>query len=126
VNESTGLEFISAAELMADPYGRRWPVVLETGERLTFEAACTQHGIDVSDVVCREGDWVVTARGLECLVTTYAIPAERLGEQWIAHMADKGWVKLDFLLAYYRACTHHRQGEADLPALCRLLGWQAA
>lgn len=61
--------------------------------------------------------WAVTDYGLECLITYYPIPSERLAEErggmadWLLHLAEKEWAAEefdDFVDAFRRALTHHR------------------
>ena len=53
-----------------------------------------------------ESDWKVDAEGsMTHEKPYYFIEASRLGENWLEHMSNKGWVNLDtFVRAYIRAC----------------------
>jgi hypothetical protein len=65
------------------------------------------------------GQWSVTAYGLECNDGTYPIPKHRFQETtdrgagplyvWPVHLAEKTWVDMpSFLEAFRRALEHHR------------------
>jgi len=58
----------------------------------------------------------VTGYGIECLDHRYEISADRLGERrpgtelldWIVHLAEKEWVRIDdFVDAYRQAVRQH-------------------
>lgn len=57
--------------------------------------------LEVSPVVKRFGDWVVTTYGIECLKIYYPIELSRVNESdWVRHMSEKEWVKIrDFAAA---------------------------
>ena len=56
---------------------------------------------DISNIVERFGQWVVTDFGLECLYMPYPIQKERINEDWPAHMSAKNWVNLEEFEAAY-------------------------
>jgi len=52
-------------------------------------------------------DWKVEKDGtMVHRRTGYTITSERLGENWLNHMAEKNWVNMDtFVRAYIHACA---------------------
>jgi hypothetical protein len=74
----------------------------------------------IGHIVRRFGQWVVTDRGLECLVTEYCIEAKALDQKdWAFHMGEKRWVdKEEFEAAYAFARQYHGR-EVALPASTR-------
>jgi TIR domain len=57
--------------------------------------------LEVSPVVKRFGDWVVTTYGIECLKIYYPIELSRVNKSdWVRHMSEKEWVNIrDFAAA---------------------------
>jgi hypothetical protein len=67
-------------------------------------------GDKLSRVLWQGWEWSVTVYGVECRDGSYSIPAFRLGENWVEHMADKEWVDLvDFSEALRIARHRHRR-----------------
>lgn len=90
------------------PPAKDRPVTLIYG-RGTMSFAEAVRSLDISTVIARYGDWVVTTYGLECLATYYPIPVDRLWSEWtLRHMSTKGWiVYADFAAAYEAARAQH-------------------
>lgn len=70
------------------------PVELYGGSVVPLEQAAERN--DVSPIIRRFGTWAVTEYGVECLISYYAIPKERLDEDdWLYHLCgkagDRGW-----------------------------------
>lgn len=64
------------------------------------------HILDVERAEAQASDWAVDKHGnMEHKRTGYCITADRLAENWLEHMSEKTWVKMDtFVRAYIRAC----------------------
>tara|TARA_B110000503_G_C6980544_1_gene343028 strand:- start:239 stop:547 length:309 start_codon:yes stop_codon:yes gene_type:complete len=60
---------------------------------------------DISPVIMRFGDWVITDYGIECLSVPYRFTKNRVHEKdWIQHMEKKSWVNIiDFTAALVRS-----------------------
>jgi hypothetical protein len=44
-------------------------------------------------ILYREGDWILTTEGIDCLTHNYWIEKARFGEKdWSEHMREKNWV----------------------------------
>lgn len=75
-----------------------------------------KEGLHITDVIrlgflerkkeIEESDWLVDKHGnMRHKREIYDIPAERLAENWLEHMSQKKWVKMEtFVRAYIRAC----------------------
>src|SRR5574341_151427 len=65
-----------------------------TAGSLTLSEAIER--FEISEIIRRFGQWVVTQRGVESLVIGYSIDKNRLDEtDWVAHMREKKWVVID-------------------------------
>ncbi len=68
---------------------------------------------NISNIIKRFGQWVVTDFGLECLFNYYPIPKDRINEDWLAHVSDKNWVILEeFKAAYLYAKDYFTNGKS--------------
>ena len=51
---------------------------------------------ELSPILKRFGEWVVTTEGVECLTSRYFIAKDRFDENdWVPHMREKTWVNID-------------------------------
>lgn len=79
-------------------------ILLLTKEWIHFDDVLELYHIDT--VLKRFGDFVVTRTMIACLITQYELPhtvlfSRNSKQQWIHHMAEKGWVNIvDFNQAY--------------------------
>lgn len=74
---------------------------------------------EISEIIRRFGQWVVTDYGLESLVIQYQIPKERFNEtDWVSHMGGKKWVILDeFETAFKFAQEQHHTESEIMPEI---------
>ncbi|MCX7045476.1 MAG: hypothetical protein NTX50_08345 [Candidatus Sumerlaeota bacterium] len=51
--------------------------------------------MELPPILMREGDWVVTTAGVDCLIIQYNIETSRLDERdWETHMSEKSWINI--------------------------------
>lgn len=68
-------------------------VTFNGNEKTIIEVATYR---ELSPILRKYGEWVVTKDGVECLTRNYVIQRERLDEQdWHDHMSEKPWVNID-------------------------------
>jgi hypothetical protein len=77
-------------------------IVIDDKEMTIIEVATLK---EFPPIFKRYGDWVITPRGLYCLITDYIVERDRLDEpDWIDHMSSKSWVDIkDFQRAFFTA-----------------------
>jgi hypothetical protein len=67
---------------------------------------------EISEIIKRFGQWVVTKYGLESLVLSYPISKDRLTEtDWVIHMSDKRWVVIDEFEAALKFAVEYHYNE---------------
>jgi len=93
--------------------------LIETVASGTMTLSEVIENFEISPIVKRFGQWVVTDYGLECLVINYPIEKERFNEQdWVSHVSLKNWVILDeFIAAFDFAQDHHQTHPEVLPEI---------
>lgn len=74
---------------------------------------------EVSEIIRRFGQWVVTTKGVECLVIGYSITKDRLAEtDWVSHIGEKTWVKQDeFEAAFQFAKEYYFIDPEEMPEI---------
>jgi hypothetical protein len=84
-----------------------------TAGSLTLSEAIER--FEISEIIRRFGQWVVTEKGIESLVIEYAITKNRLTEtDWASHMSEKMWVVIDEFEAAFQFAKEYYFVEPEI------------